>query len=110
MSYYYFAIASQDFLLHEEPIEEILRERNNHYKNFNKNPDFWLIINPPFLNAPSMYAIKRRLSKPSAAIVSLNPKFIKWIKLRISFVIIGKFESPSNDIPNLLYNESNINL
>ena len=107
MSYYYFAIASQDFLLNEEPLEEILRERTNYYKSLNKSTDFWLIIDPIFINASCMHKIKRQLLKPSAAIISLNPQFIKWIKLRIGFVITGQFESPSNDIPNALNNRFN---
>ena len=54
-----------------------------------------------------MHKIKRQLLKPSAAIISLNPQFIKWIKLRIGFVITGQFESPSTDIPNALNNRFN---
>ena len=108
MSYYYFAIASQDFLLNEEPIEEILRERTNYYKYLNKDIDFWFVINPLFINAPAMHKIKKQLLKPSAAIISSNPKFIEWLKLRIGFVITGKFKSPSVNIPNELDDTFNL--
>nr|YP_009315056.1 Hypothetical protein ycf54 [Titanophycus setchellii]SCW23511.1 Hypothetical protein ycf54 [Titanophycus setchellii] len=103
---YHFAIASQDFLLHEEPLEEVLRERINHYKNMDKIIDFWLVTNPSFIHAPEMINIKKQLVKPSAAILSYNPKFIEWIKLRFSFVLVGQFQSSSTDINNLLISES----
>nr|YP_010873092.1 Ycf54 [Nemalion vermiculare]WGV34442.1 Ycf54 [Nemalion vermiculare] len=102
MTIYYFAIASQDFLLHEEPLEEVLRERINHYKNIEKVIDFWLIVNPEFINATEMASIKKQLTKPSAAILSHNKTFIEWLKLRFGFVITGEFESPSNEIPSPL--------
>lgn len=102
MTTYYFAIASQDFLLSEEPIEEILRERTNHYKNFNKRVDFWFVANPLFLDASNMSQIRKQLLKPSAAVISLDPKFIQWLKLRLVFVITGNFQAPSVEIPNPL--------
>nr|YP_009313419.1 Hypothetical protein ycf54 [Galaxaura rugosa]SCW21673.1 Hypothetical protein ycf54 [Galaxaura rugosa] len=98
MDTYYFAIASQDFLLKEEPLEEVLRERTNHYKSLGKNIDFWLITNPAFIHAPNMLNIKRQLVKPSVAIISKNPKFIDWLKLRFVFVLTGNFNAPSKNI------------
>nr|YP_009314439.1 Hypothetical protein ycf54 [Liagoropsis maxima]SCW22693.1 Hypothetical protein ycf54 [Liagoropsis maxima] len=102
MATYYFAIASQDFLLNEEPLEEVLRERTSHYKNLQKMIDFWLVINPTFIHAPEMINIKKQLAKPSVAILSHNPKFIEWLKLRFGFVLTGEFESPTNSINNAL--------
>nr|YP_009313827.1 Hypothetical protein ycf54 [Hommersandiophycus borowitzkae]SCW22081.1 Hypothetical protein ycf54 [Hommersandiophycus borowitzkae] len=104
MPTYYFAIASQDFLLHEEPLEEVLRERINHYEHINKVIDFWLVPDPSFIHAPEMKNIKTQLSKPSVAILSYNPKFIEWIKLRFGFVLTGQFESPSKNIQDPFYN------
>ena len=93
---YYFAIASQDFLLQEEPVEEILRERTQYYTIINKPIDFFLIKYPSFLkkNTQEIISIKKQLTKPTAAIISQNPKFIDWIKLRLGFVLIGQFNSP----------------
>lgn len=102
MTTYYFAIASQDFLLHEEPVEEVLRERIDHYQNIQKIIDFWLVMNPSFVNAPEMTKIKKQLTKPSAAIISENKIFINWLKLRLGFVIVGEFRSPSENILNHL--------
>ena len=90
---YYFLIASKDFLLYQEPIEEILRERIRHYKTIKKNIDFFFTTNLEFLNLSDLHYIKKKLKVPSAAIVSLNPKFIDWLKLRIHYGIKGSFIS-----------------
>ena len=95
MRRYYFLIASKDFLFFQEPIEEILRERMSHYFSINKNIDFCLTTDLNFLEASSLKPIKNNLVKPSAAIVSLNPKFINWLKLRIHYGITGSFTSSS---------------
>nr|YP_009313007.1 Hypothetical protein ycf54 [Dermonema virens]SCW21261.1 Hypothetical protein ycf54 [Dermonema virens] len=105
MTIYYFAIASQDFLLHEEPLEEVLRERTNHYNSIQKVIDFWIVTDPTFINAPEMEHIKQQLPKPSVAILSLNQKFIEWVKLRFGFVLTGNFESPSENIENALQSD-----
>nr|YP_009510967.1 hypothetical protein [Hydropuntia rangiferina]AXI96640.1 hypothetical protein [Hydropuntia rangiferina]UAD87323.1 hypothetical protein [Hydropuntia rangiferina] len=93
MPEYYFAIASKNFLMNEEPIEEILRERTNHYKNIKKDIDFWFITNRNLIKSLNLNTIQDKLSADYAAIISLDPKFIQWIKLRIGFVAIGKFKS-----------------
>ena len=90
---YYFAIASQNFLMNEEPIEEILRERTNHYKNIQKQIDFWIVLNPDFIYLPQLEHIQKRLPKESAAIISFDQQFIQWLKLRIGFIAIGDFQS-----------------
>lgn len=95
MPKYYFAIASKNFLINEEPIEEILRERTNHYKVNNKNIDFWLIHNPHFINLPELIHLKKQIPETPSAIISLDKHFIKWLKLRIGFVAIGHFNSIS---------------
>ena len=95
MPHYYFAIASQTFLIDEEPVEEILRERTDYYKRINKNLDFWLIKNPDFINLPKFAHIKAQLVSPAVAIISFDKQFIQWLKLRIGFVATGNFESKS---------------
>ena len=90
---YYFLIASQDFLFYQEPVEEILRERMNHYSALNKEIDFFATVNLDFLNRPDLEFVKQKLTKPSAAIISLNPKFIDWLKLRVQYGIKGSFVS-----------------
>nr|ARO91199.1 conserved hypothetical plastid protein [Flintiella sanguinaria] len=92
MSKYYFAVASKKFLLEEEPIEEVLRERTNYYSMIDKPIDFWLILNPQFLNKPELLSLQNKIKKPVAAIVSTNPVFINWIKLRVGYVFTGQVE------------------
>lgn len=89
---YYFALASQDFLVNEEPLEEVLRERRNYYNSISKEIDFWFVLEPNFINEATFYSQSSKLPKKCAAIISLDKQFIEWLKLRISFVSIGTFE------------------
>lgn len=95
MPNYYFAVASQKFLFEEEPLEEILRERIYHYKSINKPIDFWLIKNSSFVNFADLNNITKMIQQPVAAILSYDLNFINWIKLRLGFVLIGEYSSPS---------------
>ncbi|MFM7368035.1 MAG: MgPME-cyclase complex family protein, partial [Sphaerospermopsis kisseleviana] len=54
MTTYYYVLASQHFLLEEEPLEEVLKERTRNYHEQEKEIDFWLVKNPAFLEAPEM--------------------------------------------------------
>lgn len=91
---YYFAIASKNFLVDKEPLEEILRERTNYYISINKEIDFWFIVNPEFINMPNLKNLRMQLRAPTAAIISFDKQFIQWLKLRIGFVAIGQFQTP----------------
>lgn len=96
---YYFAVASQNFFLNQEPLEEILRERMQYYVSNNKDIDFWFVLNPSFSNFSDSKIICSNMKNPLAAIVSLDEKFIQWLKLRIVFVYTGNFKSRSLFIP-----------
>ncbi|GAB4198945.1 MAG: DUF2488 family protein [Coleofasciculaceae cyanobacterium] len=102
MQTYYYVLASQHFLLEEEPLEEVLRERTRNYHEQEKEIDFWLVKQPAFLEAPQMAQVKQECPKPAAAIVSTNPQFITWLKLRLEFVKTGEFQAPSPEIPDPL--------
>ncbi len=102
MTTYYYVLASQKFLLEEEPLEEVLRERTKDYHAKEKPIDFWLVKQPAFLEAPEMAANKNKCPQPSVAIISTNDQFITWLKLRLEYVITGKFEAPSPNIPDAL--------
>lgn len=97
---YHFALASKNFLLNQEPIEEILRERVHYYKSNNKEIDFWLVINPSFIHVLDIKNELPDISDSFAAIVSLDRQFIRWLKLRVGFVRIGSFKSNSIFIQN----------
>ena len=94
MNYYYFALASTNFFMNEEPLEEILRERTNYYKNINKDIDFWFIKNAEFIK--DNITLQEATNISYAAIVSSDKDFILWLKLRLGFVIIGEFKSQWN--------------
>nr|YP_010338710.1 hypothetical protein MW444_pgp100 [Glaucosphaera vacuolata]UNJ18660.1 hypothetical protein [Glaucosphaera vacuolata] len=91
MNTYYFALASQKFLLEEEPMEEILRERTNYYLSHNQDIDFWLLPNADDLKKFGVSISNKMFSMPLAAIVSTNEQFIDWIKLRTVHVYTGHF-------------------
>lgn len=95
---YYYILASQRFLLEEEPLEEVLRERTRHYQEQEQPIDFWLIKQPAFLEAPEFSDVKARCPQPAAAIVSTNKTFTDWLKLRLEYVITGQFTAPSETI------------
>ncbi|MCC5640141.1 DUF2488 family protein [Nostoc sp. CHAB 5844] len=102
MQTYYYVLASQRFLVQEEPLEEVLKERTRHYHENEKQIDFWLVQQPAFLEAPEMAEVQAKCPKPAAAIISTNPQFITWLKLRLEYVITGEFHAPSVTIPDPL--------
>ena len=102
MTTYHYILASQKFLLEDEPLEEVLKERTRDYIDKGREIDFWLIKQPAFLNAPELNDEKNRCPQPATAIVSTNEQFITWLKLRLEFVAVGQFEAPSDTIPDPL--------
>ena len=102
MTTYHFIAASERFLTVEEPLEEVLRERQRNYAETGKTIDFWLVRQPAFLAAPELAALKASIPQPSAAVVSTDPTFITFLKLRLEFVAVGSFEAPSAVIPDAL--------
>lgn len=102
MQTYYYVLTSQRFLLEEEPFDEVIKERTRSYQEREKELDFWLIKQPAFLEAPEMAPIKAKCPQPAVAVVSTNPQFITWLKLRLEYVITGDFPAPSETIPNPL--------
>ena len=99
---YYYVLASQRFLLEEEPFDEVLRERYQDYQEKGKEIDFWLVKQPTFLEAPEFAEIKAKCPQPCVAIISTNSEFITWLKLRLEYVFKGQFQAPSGSIPDPL--------
>jgi hypothetical protein len=102
MTTYYYLVASQKFLEEEAIEKEVLKERIRDYQEKGKEIDFWLVLDPAFLDAPAFADIKKKTPQPAAAIVSFNQQFITWLKLRLEYVITGQFEAPSDSIPEPL--------
>ena len=99
---YYFVVASQQFLVAEEPLEEILRERIQYYCRTKKRIDFWLLPSPKFLQAENFKYLKNKFPQNCMAIASTNKIFISWLKLRLNNVFVGEFVGPTEQIPNPL--------
>lgn len=100
MATYYYILASKKFLTEEEPLEEVFRERQRHYREQGKEIDFWLVPEPAFLEQPQFAEQKAHCPQPAAAIISTNPQFIQWLKLRLEYVLMGQFTS--EEVPNPL--------
>ena len=99
---YYFVVASKQFLVTEEPLEEVLRERIQYYRRTKKRIDFWLLPSPKFLEAESFKNVKNKFPKDCLSIVSTNKIFITWLKLRLNNVFVGEFSGPTEQIKNPL--------
>ena len=92
---YYYIVMDQMQMFLNQPIEEVLREKTNHYFESKKEIDFWILVNPKFLNSSffknqiEKYLNVKKIeqlnsSSPSIAVlISRDKKFIDWIKLRI---------------------------
>lgn len=104
---YHFVIGSSKFLLKNEPLEEMLRERAQFLKREKKPITFWLIKSPKFLNSNQLSGIRSKLVEAGlsevqlTAIVSLDQSFITWLKLRLQNVGEGSFIT-SDDISSPL--------
>jgi hypothetical protein len=96
MQTYYYVLASQKFLLEEEPLDEVLQERIRNYQEQNKEIDFWLVKQPAFIESPEFKEIKAKCPQPSVAIISSNKQFIVWLKLRLEYVLTGEFQAASD--------------
>ncbi len=95
---YYFVVASKQFLVTEEPLEEVLRERIQYYCRIKKRIDFWLLPTPKFLQADTFRTVRNKFPENCLAIVSTNKIFITWLKLRLNNVFVGEFSGPSKQI------------
>ncbi|MBP0030924.1 DUF2488 family protein [Roseofilum reptotaenium CS-1145] len=100
MTTYHYVLASKKFLMEDEPLEEVFRERTRNYKEKEKEIDFWLIPQPAFLEAAELAEAKAKCPQPAAAIISTDPQLITWLKLRLEYVLTGEFEAPSDAIPD----------
>ncbi len=98
MQTYHYLLASQKFLIEEEPLQEVFDERHRYYRENQKEVDFWLVKQPAFLEAPEMAEIKKSCPQPCVAVISTNQQFITWLKLRLEYVLMGSFTAPSPTI------------
>lgn len=91
-SKYYFLVANAKFMLDdEEHFQELLFERLRNYEERNKERDFWLVIEPKFLD--KFPDIVSRLRRPAVALVSTNGPWITFMKLRLDRVLSDSYEA-----------------
>ena len=102
--YFYIAMSQQD-LLKNQVIEEIVRERNNYFINRENPSNFWIIMSPFFLETneilnkvkkTNFFKIKQKEilyqnKFYTGVILSTNVEYINWLKLRL-----GYFENFNN--------------
>ncbi|KAL8525895.1 hypothetical protein ACS0TY_015213 [Phlomoides rotata] len=93
---YHFVVANAKFMLDEEEhFQELMSERLRNFEERNKEQDFWLVIEPKFLD--KFPAITKRLKRPAVALVSTNGTWITYMKLRLDRVLQESFEADSLD-------------
>eukprot|EP00268_Persea_americana_P026034 TRINITY_DN25406_c0_g1_i1.p1 TRINITY_DN25406_c0_g1~~TRINITY_DN25406_c0_g1_i1.p1 ORF type:complete len:237 (-),score=42.49 TRINITY_DN25406_c0_g1_i1:1343-2005(-) len=91
---YYFVVANAKFMLDEEEhFKELMSERIRLYGERNREQDFWLVIEPKFLD--KFPNITKRLKRPAVALVSTNGPWITFMKLRLDRVLAESFDSES---------------
>lgn len=94
---YHFVIGSSKFLLKNEPLEEMLRERAQFLQREKKPITFWLVKSPKFLTSNQLSGMNQKLLEAGlaevelTAIISLDQSFITWLKLRLQNVGEGSF-------------------
>ncbi|OUZ99647.1 Uncharacterized protein family Ycf54 [Macleaya cordata] len=91
---YYFVVANAKFMLDEEEhFQELMCERLRLFKERNMEQDFWLAIEPKFLD--KFPNITKRLGRPAVALVSTNGPWITFMKLRLDRVLAESYEAES---------------
>ncbi|XP_047317263.1 uncharacterized protein LOC124920755 [Impatiens glandulifera] len=89
---YYFVVANAKFMLDEEEhFKELMFERLRLFEERNKEQDFWLVIEPKFLD--KFPNITKRLKRPAVALVSTNGPWITFMKLRLDRVLCESYEA-----------------
>ncbi|OMP02250.1 hypothetical protein COLO4_11235 [Corchorus olitorius] len=93
---YYFVVANAKFMLDEEEhFKELLYERLRMFGERNIEQDFWLVIEPKFLE--KFPNITKRLRRPAVALVSTNGPWITFMKLRLDRVLADNYEADSHE-------------
>jgi len=92
---YHFVVANAKFMLwEEEHFVELMKERLRYYGEQNRELDFWIVYEPEFLN--DFPDLTKKLGRPAVALVSRDPTWITFMKLRLDRVLKGEFEASSD--------------
>ncbi|XP_031486494.1 uncharacterized protein LOC116254955 [Nymphaea colorata] len=91
---YYFVVANAKFMLDEEEhFKELMFERLRNFGERNREQDFWLVIEPKFLD--KFPSITSRLRRPAVALISTDGPWMTFMKLRLDRVLYAEFEAES---------------
>jgi hypothetical protein len=97
---YYYLIMSQNDMIQNQVLEEILRERTSYYISKNRVTDFWTLISPKFIKnlkldekilTTNFYNQQKKEITSDinqnfyGSLVSLDKEFINWIQLRLGY-------------------------
>jgi hypothetical protein len=75
---YYFLVANAKFMLDdEEHFQEQLQEKLRLYEERSMEQDFWLVIEPKFLD--KFPNVTKRLKRPAVALVSTDRNWIRYV-------------------------------
>ncbi|GAB4818846.1 hypothetical protein N2152v2_005892 [Parachlorella kessleri] len=86
---WYACVASAEFFYNDvqnEPFAEQLREKKRWFEEQDKELDFYLVSQPAWLESKFPEEAKR-VSKPAVALVSTDPTWILFMKLRLDRVL-----------------------
>nr|YP_009051168.1 hypothetical chloroplast RF54 [Galdieria sulphuraria]AIG92610.1 hypothetical chloroplast RF54 [Galdieria sulphuraria] len=93
MNTYYILMANKHFLFNYEPVEEVIRERYENYKNRNLNFKLITEDDKNFFSLREIKNMKKLIPNEAIAIISNDSEFIDWLKLRLTYVIKDQIET-----------------
>ena len=85
---------TQESLLKNQVLEELLREKSNNYQINKQQKDFWILNSPNFINKLNLlekiknsnfYNNNKNKNDHFSCLVSLDKKYIQWIELRLGY-------------------------
>ena len=91
---YYYIIMTQESLLKNQVLEELLREKSNNYQVNKQQKDFWILNSPNFINKLNLsekiknsnfYKNNKNKNNHFSCLISLDKKYIQWIELRLGY-------------------------
>lgn len=94
-----FIVANADFMLNDENSEhfpELLREKRRHFIETDQPIDFWIVEQPAFVD--SLGEVSKRVSRPCVALVSTDPVWIRFMKIRMDRVLMGELEGTPSEV------------
>jgi hypothetical protein len=85
---------TQESLLKNQVLEELLREKSNNYQVNKQQKDFWILNSPNFINKLNLsekiknsnfYKNNKNKNNHFSCLISLDKKYIQWIELRLGY-------------------------